>query len=110
MTDQEMDDFIHYEIVVDCYDDWEVASAWEIGLSENLNFPFQAKAPIKQRGKAATLEQVEVVEFSDFGGSKAYVGVDWKGVIVKVNLLDLEDIEADEETLKYIAAWKFWNN
>ncbi|MEN0051429.1 MAG: calcium-binding protein [Bacteroidota bacterium] len=109
MTNQEMNDFIYDEIVVDCYDDWEVASAWNTVLSEELIFPFQAKAPIKQRGKAATLEQVEVVEFSDFGGSKAYVGVDWKGVIVKVDLLDLEDVEADEETLKYIAAWKFWN-
>ena len=104
-----MDDFIYDEVVVDCYDDDEVASAWEIGLSENLNFPFHAKAPIKQRGKAPTLEEIEVVELSDFGGRKAYVGVDWKGVIMNVNLLDLENIKADKETIRYIAAWKHWN-
>lgn len=109
MTKREMDDFIDDEIVVDCYDDWEVASAWETSLSECLNFPFKANAPIKQRGKTVTLEEVEVVEFSDFGGNKAYVGVDWKGVIMKVDLLALEDIKADEETLKYITAWKHWN-
>ncbi|MEL6720025.1 MAG: calcium-binding protein [Bacteroidota bacterium] len=108
-TDQALQDFIDDEITVDCYDDWEVASAWETCLFDNLNFPFKAKAPIKKRGQLPTMEKVEVVEFAKLGGSIAYVGVDWNGMIFNVPLLDLEDIEADQESRKYIEAWRYWN-
>ncbi|MBF0289346.1 MAG: hypothetical protein HQM14_16130 [SAR324 cluster bacterium] len=34
---------IDYEIVVDCYDEYEQAMGWIIYLSENLNCPFKAE-------------------------------------------------------------------
>ena len=40
--DPEREQRIDYEIVVDCYDEYEVAMGWFTYLDENLPFPFQA--------------------------------------------------------------------
>jgi len=102
---------IDYEIIVDCYDEYEVNSGWAIYMDENLSFPFYAKAPIKKRGKKATYQRVEIVELhtTDYEGGDFYVGADVGGIVVPVALLDLQDLEADEDTLVTIGDWVYYN-
>ena len=103
---------IDYEIIVDCYDDHEVNMGWTILMVERTHYPFFAEAPIKKRGQEPVYHRVEVVELGDvenYEGGDFYVGVDWKGVILFVPMLQLKNIEADEETTNAIEDWQYWN-
>ncbi len=101
------------EITVDCYEDWEVNDAWAIYLSENLNFPFQADAPVKKRGKRPTYQRVDIVELAstegNYRGGSFYVGMDIQGMVVPVDLLALQNVKADKGTLQAIGDWAYWN-
>ena len=40
--DEAREQRITYEIIVDCYDDYEIASGWYAYLNDHLDFPFAA--------------------------------------------------------------------
>jgi Calcium binding len=39
---------IDYEIVVDCYDEYEIGMSWYYFMEETIGFPFQATAKLKK--------------------------------------------------------------
>jgi Calcium binding len=111
MTEEEMQYIIDYEIVVDCYDEEEVNMGWFIYMSESIDFPFMAKVPIKKRGGTTEIYTVEVVSDATdedrFGGEAFYVHVDYEGVLMKVEIRDVQPIDASENTLRALAIWCF---
>jgi Calcium binding len=111
MTEEEIQYIIDYEIVVDCYDDEEVNMSWFIYMSESIEFPFMAKVPIKKRGGTTEIHTVEVVSDATdedrFGGEAFYVHVDYEGVLMKVEIRDVQPIDASENTLRALAIWRF---
>lgn len=50
LTPEEIQHRLDFEILVDCYDEYEIASAWQIYFEETLEFPFTATARLKKRG------------------------------------------------------------
>ena len=48
--DEEREHRIHYEIIVDAYDEYEQAMSWYIHTNDNLEFPMQAKVKLRLRG------------------------------------------------------------
>jgi hypothetical protein len=111
MTEKEMQDIIDDEITVDCYDAEEANMGWYYFMSESLEYPFMAKAKIKKRNGTTEERNVEVVsEATDaerFGGEEFYVNIDYEGILMKVEVLDLEPINASEDTLRALAVWRY---
>ena len=46
---EEIQHKIDYEIVVDCYDDYEVAVGWITTMNDDIEFPFTATAELKKK-------------------------------------------------------------
>jgi Calcium binding len=107
---EEIEHRIHYEIIVDAYDDHEVKMGWYYYMEEKLNFPFYATVEIKTRGGGKELKRVEVGELTcdvEFGDDMT-VGVSFDDYVHSVPLRSLIDIEADEDTLEAIGDWVYW--
>ena len=106
-----MQDIIEDEIEVDCYDQEEANMGWYYFMAESMSFPFMAKTTIKKRGGATEETTVEVVgnatDAERFGGDDFYVNVDYKGVLMKVEVRDLEPIDASEKTGRALAVWRY---
>jgi len=103
---------LDYEILVDCYDEYEVASAWQTYFEETLEFPFTAMAQLKKRGGFEETKLVTVVGIPDNGQrylDHAFnIDIDNEGIIVQIPFDSLSDIQASEETLEALEVWAFW--
>jgi hypothetical protein len=110
---KELEYIVDYEVIVDCYDDWEVETGWEIYLSEKMDYPFKAEAEIKKKGKKAEIKNIEV---TDFVGLYLNQGVFY----LEVNFIDDENlfqisstqiinIHASKKTKEVFEVWNFWN-
>ena len=111
MTEEEMQDIIDDEITVDCYGIEEANTGWYYFMSESMEFPFMAKAKIKKRNGITEERTVEVTGNATnedrFGGEEFYVNVDYEGILIKVEIRDLEPIDASENTLRALAVWRY---
>lgn len=111
MTEEEMQNIIDDEITVDCYDEAEANMGWYYFMAESMEFPFMAKAKIKKRNGTTEERSVEVIgnatDADRFGGEEFYVNVDYEGVLMKVEIRDLQPIDASENTLRTLAVWRY---
>lgn len=109
----EIEDRIHNDIVVDCYDELERSTGWHCYLDDRLAFPFEAEC--WQELKVSPLkinERVMVTEMADQGDceSTMQVQVKWLGRTLAVPLAQLEACsdDLDEETVEAIGDWHYW--
>ena len=112
--DADRDHRIDYEVIVDCYDDDEVAMGWYYYLSENMSFPFKAEVVVKQRNGTKIRKQVDVLEFEAEEGDwdmNFQVGVAEHGDndVFYVPVLDLENMKANAKTMEVVEDWRYWN-
>ena len=61
LTSEEIQNIIDYEIVVDCYDEYEMSSGWYETMNDRLNFPFEATATLTKKGGGRETKRVAVV-------------------------------------------------
>jgi hypothetical protein len=110
--DAARDERIENEVIVDCYDDEEVASGWFYYFEEALTFPFKATIKSQSRNGSIVNEKVDVLSYKTkndrswdlrFGVSKAE-----NTAVSFVELEELMDIEADEKTIEAIEDWKYF--
>ncbi len=112
LTDADIQHKLDYEILVDCYDDYEAASAWQQYLEETLEFPFTATAQLKRRGGTTETKSVTIVGIPDNGNR--YLDRDFNvqmeqgGYVVPVAWSALSDIQASDKTQEALAVWAFW--
>lgn len=105
--DAEREDRIAMEILVDTYDDEEIAMGWYCYLEDHLNFPFAAEWDH---------EAVQVVGISseDFCKRDILVEVQTEEAGNKdefpVPLRNLIPLAVDEATEEAIADWNYWLN
>ncbi len=103
---------LDYEILVDCYDDYEAATAWQQYLEETLEFPFTATAQLKKRGGTTETKPVTIVGIPDNG--QRYLDHDFNlqmeqgDYVVSVAWSALSNIQASDETQEALAVWAFW--
>ena len=111
MTEKEMQDIIDDEITVDCYDKEEANMGWYYYMAESLEFPFRANVTLKKRDGTTETHIVDVVsdatDADRFGGEAFYVHIDYKGLLMKVEVRDLQPIDASENTLQALAVWRY---
>ncbi len=112
LTPKEIQNIIDYEIVVDCYDEYEISMGWYETMNDRLNFPFEATATLTKKGGSTEAKRVTVVELhsdSDgFQGKDFRLKMELGGYIVPIEYSQLSDIEADEETMEMFEIWDFW--
>ena len=109
--DEAREQRITMEIVVDSYDAEEQAFGWQAYLSSTLQFPFSARC-IKQR-VISPLEPGDEVEVIDMAPDldclhEMFVLIRWNSRSLGVPLIQLEGINADEETQEAIEDWHYW--
>jgi Calcium binding len=105
---------IDYEVIVDCYDDDEVAMGWYYYLSENLVFPIPATVQLKQRGGKMEEVNVEIVEVDPKSeeGSPIRLGITEKGQkrVQYISPEVITNVKTSPTNTLIINDWLYWNN
>lgn len=112
LTDEEIQYKIDYEIIVDCYDDYEMSMGWYTYFDETLAFPFKATAELKKRDGSIETTVVKIVSMaSDEDGFKEgdfYLDMENADYINKIAYSKLSNLKASDETMEAFEVWDFW--
>lgn len=110
-SDDEREHRITYEVVVDCYDDYEVTMGWYYYLEDKLAFPFAAKW---LTGKTSTNDIVQVQGMASEEECKTdmlveieYSDGELKDVFT-VPLADIQPVENEHERMQAFGDWQYW--
>lgn len=108
---QKIDD----EIIVDCYDDYEVNMGWYYFFERELDFPFEAEVTLKNRKGEKQATAVDVLDMAttdeDFNGtSDFFVEVSPKesDLVFETSLSKLKRIKGSREVKEAFKLWNFW--
>ena len=111
LSNDEIRHRIDYEILVDCYDEYEASTAWFTYFDDTLEFPFQATASLKKRD--GSVEQTEVTVLGLASDSDAFLGSDFYLTIehgsheVHISYSQLANVRALEATLEAFQVWEY---
>jgi Calcium binding len=112
LTEKEIKHKIDYEIVVDCYDDYEVAVGWVTTMNEEIEFPFTATAALEKKDGSVEHKTVQIVglksDEDDFHGNDFLLNMEHEDYIFPVAYSQLTNIIASEETLDLFQCWNHW--
>ncbi len=104
---------INYEIIVDAYDDHEVAMGWYIHMNDNLEFPMQAKVKLRLRGVKTEEKAVQIVEIDPKSETSLTLRLGMtKGKSDRVQYISPEDIvciQTTEGNLEILNDWLYWS-
>ena len=102
---------ITYEIVVDCYDEYEVSMGWYCYLDDRLDYPFQAQW---SGPEASESEIVQVVSMASEDECKTDILVeierqdDEMTVVDYVPLAEITPLDNQPERTTAIEDWQYW--
>jgi hypothetical protein len=103
---------INDEILIECYDDHDVATAWFVYIEQQLQFPFTATCISKRVVSPLRVkDEVEVIEMAPESecGSEVFVMIRWERDGLAVPLEQLKPINAtDKQTKVAVADWQYW--
>lgn len=111
-VDEHREHRITYEIIVDCYDEYEVATGWYCYLEDRLDFPFRAKWLATGHLKPDT---VQVIGMASEDKCKTDILVEIERpdeeeltVVLSVPLVEVEPVEERGERSQAIEDWQYW--
>ncbi|AFM03480.1 hypothetical protein Fleli_1035 [Bernardetia litoralis DSM 6794] len=113
LTEKEIEEIITNEIIVDAYTDQEANTGWGIYMEENINFPFEAEYLVRRSSAANEWKEVGIIgnctDSSDYGGGEYYFSalLEDVDIIVPVEINELKNIKADEQTLETLQVWEY---
>lgn len=114
---------IDYEIIVDCYDEYEQRMGWIVYLTDNMEFPFKAEytgksQPFLKTGDAVKVLGLSVLEdeddFEDDDENyeeenfQPMLEVEINGNSYDIPLEEIKNIDANKKTKQAIEDWGFW--
>ena len=109
-------DRIEDEVIVDCYDEYEVAMGWFYYLDDNLKFPF--KATVLGDIKISSLQEGDSITVTEFINSDeddvsiynfvATVGIEKDEHIYDIPLVNIKGVDCDDDTGNAIEDWRYW--
>jgi Calcium binding len=112
LTKEEIQHKIDYEIIVDCYDDYEVAVGWITTMNDEIDFPFTATAELKRKDGSVEHKTVQIVglesDEDDFHGNDFFLNMEHDEYIVPIAYSKLTNIVASEQTLELFQCWNHW--
>ncbi len=125
---------ITYKIVVDCYDEYEVAAGWRAYLEDHLSFPFEADLLPKKGVEPARVTVTELEDedegeqdeqdeqnddFDEYQGEDDDEGRNLEFGVTMVwddgdefsaALEHIFPVNADAKTLEAVLDWHYWKN
>jgi hypothetical protein len=111
--DAERDHRIHYEIIVDAYDEYEQAMGWYYYMADNFAFPINAKVKLRLRGDKTEEKAVQIVEVDPKSETSLTLRLGiTEGKNDRVQYISPEDIisvKTSEENLEILNDWLYWN-
>lgn len=114
LTPEQIKYKIDYEIVVDCYDDYEVSLGWLTTMEDDLEFPFEATAEFKKYDGTIEFKQVTIVgldaDEEDFKGHDFQLEMTDGEYIKPIAYSKLSKIDASEQTMELFQCWDYWVN
>jgi hypothetical protein len=109
--DKEREHRIDYEIIVDCYDEYEQILGWHCYLEENLTFPFLAEcssnreiSPLKQGERVTVIGMVP----QEDDESEIFVRINFLDRKFGIPLSQITPIQSDAKTSEAVGDWKYW--
>jgi len=115
---------IDHEIVVDAYDESEVAMGWYAYLENHLSFPFEADYLPNSGVERARVTITELEEYEEFEGDdedeyegdyegearelEFSVTMRWDGDEFSAALEHIFPVDAGPKTLEAILDWHYW--
>jgi hypothetical protein len=110
--DEVREDRIYSDIVVDAYDDDEVGMSWFYYLDETMTFPFKATMEQKKRDGSKMNVAIEVLSVQVKNPSswdlRLEVVEQGETKIQRIEMNDLQDVQADEKTIECIEDWRYF--
>lgn len=102
---------IDYEIIVDCYDEYEVNMGWYYYFTDNLEFPIKAKVNLNTR-KGQSLKDVEIVEVSSLENREIELGVvfDDMDLIIPISIDQIKEVNTTKENLQVLNDLLYWKD
>jgi hypothetical protein len=110
-TDEAREQRITYEIIVDCYDEYEVAAGWYAYLADYLDFPFAAHW--LTTGPSA-LDQVQVIGMADSEDCQTDILVEVRyrdgdlEDVFSIPLAELEPVDKNALRAEAMGDWQYW--
>ena len=109
--DEECEERIQMEIIVDAYGPEEQALGWYNYLADTLHFPFTARCVARRA--ISPLEPGDGLEVVGIAPEEEcrhemFVLTRWRPHELAVPLMQVEGIDADEETQQAIEDWHYW--
>jgi hypothetical protein len=111
MDNYTLDTIIDNEILIDTYNDEEVASAWYSYMEDHMGFPFEAECLFKNATSPLKVgESVDVTGLGEIESCdhKIHIKISFCDRKFDIPLLDLKPVNADDETLIAIRCWYHW--
>jgi len=111
--DEEREERIQMEIIVDAYDPEEQALGWYYYLEGTLHFPFTARCiALRAISPLEPGDELEIVGIApeEECRHEMFVLTRWQPHELAVPLMQVEAIDADEETQQAIGDWHYWVN
>ena len=112
LTEEEIKQKIDYEIIVDCYDDYEVSMGWYYTMHDDLEFPFEATAALKKRDGTIESKQVTITgldaDVESFKGQDFHLEMADGDYVKPIPYSKLSNIIASEQTMAIFQCWDFW--
>ncbi len=106
---------ITYEIIVDCYDEYEVSMGWYTYLEDQLDFPFEAQwstaTPSTKFSKPETVQAVGMADAEDCK-TDILVEIEYRDGaqtdMCSVPLTEIQLLESDTTRARAIEDWQYW--
>ena len=106
-----LDTIIDNEILIDTYNDDEVASAWYSYMEYHMRFPFMAECLFKsaespfKKGECFEVVGLGETESCDHG---IYVKISFCNRQFDIPLFNMKPIDATKETIVAVTCWYHW--
>lgn len=112
LTKEEIQDRIENEIIVDCYDEYEMSMGWYTYMQDSLGFPFKATAALKKTDGSTEKKEVKIIALASDEGAFLTKDFDLEmehgAYLQKIEYSKLSDIKASAQTLEALEAWDAW--
>ena len=111
LQDDIREERISMEVVVDAYNEEEVAMGWYYYLQDKINFPFKAQWLNRNKPEGRNVTVIEMSPEDDCQGDMfvevVYKEGDFEDVF-SARLSEIEPLKADSATTEAIDDWHYW--
>jgi Calcium binding/KTSC domain len=113
-TNSDRENRITNEVIVDCYDDSEIAEAWFVYLNDEVTFPFLAVVRLPQKGGQTIEKTMEVVcmdtDAHDSRSLRICIAEPEEDDVQMVSLSALVKVDTTPENLQVLNDWLYWHD